>query len=186
MVRAAFHGDEARTRKVVRAFHEQGDAPVSLVVSAARRGDAEALKREAHTLKGVCSYVGAPALRALALQLELLAKTALDERTPLDAAAQADALLAEHGALRAAHAHFLAAPPGSPSDLSPPPSPPPPPPPPPKPPPPPPPPPSPPGHLSGSSPFGARARCSLPPPCAAGCATEGASDEDKIRGANHC
>ena len=28
MVRAAFHGDEARTRKVVRAFHEQGDAPV--------------------------------------------------------------------------------------------------------------------------------------------------------------
>ena len=151
--------------------------PNSHQVSAARRGDAEALKREAHTLKGVCSYVGAPALRALALQLELLAKTALDDRTPLDAAAQADALLAEHGALRAAHAHFLAAPPGSPSDLSPPPSPPPPPPPPP---------PSPPGHLSGSSPFGARARCSLPPPCAAGVATEGSSEEDAIRGANHC
>ena len=35
VVRAAFHGDEARTHKVVRAFHDQGDAPVALVVSAA-------------------------------------------------------------------------------------------------------------------------------------------------------
>ena len=43
--------------------------------------------------------MGAPALRALALQLELLAKSALDDRTPLDASAQADALLGKRKAV---------------------------------------------------------------------------------------
>lgn len=100
-------GDAALAQQVVASFDEHREERLAPVLAAAHRGDAHNTHLEAHALKGICGYVGAPALRAAALQVELAAKAATTHGTPLEVEADIAALLTEAERLSHAHRRFL-------------------------------------------------------------------------------
>jgi signal transduction histidine kinase/HPt (histidine-containing phosphotransfer) domain-containing protein len=67
--------DETLQRELIRLFLEEADNRVDHLADAARRGDAEALSRSAHQLKGIAGTAGAAEVAQTAAALEAAART---------------------------------------------------------------------------------------------------------------
>lgn len=77
-------GDEELARGILTSFLEEMPRQVEALACAVREGDAEGLRRWAHTIKGSAGNVGAMALREVALDMEKAAKEGdLDTTTRL-------------------------------------------------------------------------------------------------------
>ena len=60
--------------RLIARFDEQGPQLVADMVAAAANGDAEAIRRAAHTLKSNAAYFGAEKLRLIVYEIEIKAK----------------------------------------------------------------------------------------------------------------
>jgi HPt (histidine-containing phosphotransfer) domain-containing protein len=67
--------DDELARVVVSVFLADIPQQISVLGECLDAGNATAVERQAHTIKGACANVGAEALRALAYELEQVAKT---------------------------------------------------------------------------------------------------------------
>ena len=104
----ALHGGPDAARRSVSNFLGLGAAQLKALAAAVRRDDShEAVAREAHKLKGMCLYAGAPAMRAAVVRVELAAR-ATPKDAMLDVAADMASLQAEFERVAAAYSRFLA------------------------------------------------------------------------------
>jgi HPt (histidine-containing phosphotransfer) domain-containing protein len=74
-LRERVEGDMELLREIIELFLEDGPRLIAEVRAAVAAGDAVALKRAAHTLKGAASNFGAGAVVAAALELETMGRT---------------------------------------------------------------------------------------------------------------
>lgn len=100
-------GDVKSVRKMVRHFSAKGTLRVEAIEAAAARDDVPAIKSEAHTLKGLCAYVGAVTLQATALQLDRAARDAIVHNSPFDATPFLARLRSDLKEVLEAHRRFL-------------------------------------------------------------------------------
>ncbi len=89
-------GEPDVVREVFLLFLDDAPRRISAIADAIGRADASALQRAAHTLKGAAASIGATALQALCLEIELLGKNA----QPGAAAGPAQALSGEFERVR--------------------------------------------------------------------------------------
>jgi len=80
-------GEPDVVREVFLLFLDDAPRRISAIAEAIGRGDADALQRAAHTLKGAAASIGATALQALCLEVELLGKGARPEAATVPAQA---------------------------------------------------------------------------------------------------
>ncbi len=73
-IRANTLGDEAFERRLLQAFLDDNEERIERAREALAAGDREALEREAHTLKGAASTLGALPLAAASKALERAAQ----------------------------------------------------------------------------------------------------------------
>jgi HPt (histidine-containing phosphotransfer) domain-containing protein len=74
-LRERVEGDTELLREIIELFLEDSPRLIDEVRAAVAAGDAAALRRAAHTLKGAASNFGASAVVAAALELETMGRT---------------------------------------------------------------------------------------------------------------
>jgi HPt (histidine-containing phosphotransfer) domain-containing protein len=96
-------GLEGFSEELVELFVEDARSRIAAIIEAVRRGDAAEVGREAHSLKGSASNVGAGAMERLSRELEMAARSGDLSGAP----GWVDALDAELARVRAALAAGL-------------------------------------------------------------------------------
>jgi signal transduction histidine kinase/DNA-binding response OmpR family regulator len=78
---ASIEGDDAFMRDLIDAFITTGDQELAAIASALRTGDADTLRKSAHTLKGASANMRAAAATAAAAELESAAGSGVSTQT---------------------------------------------------------------------------------------------------------
>jgi len=97
-------------KRVAKSFYEDSVKILQPVISAIDEGDTKKLKTAAHSLKGICSFVGAPCLLAISTDLEHKASRAVDQGVTIDASEYKNKILDEVALLKEAIRDFLGLP----------------------------------------------------------------------------
>ena len=69
-----FDGDMEFLRKMLQEFLDSASKQLETLEEAAKRGDAELIEREAHSIKGAAGNLGATGIADVSLRLELLGR----------------------------------------------------------------------------------------------------------------
>jgi two-component system, sensor histidine kinase and response regulator len=93
--------DPQLAREVCDIFVEQSQTMLDTLRVAVQDGDSESLRSVAHSLKGAAGCVGAEQVRALALELEIMGKTAATDEAKSKFAELESAIHEVNGAIAA-------------------------------------------------------------------------------------